>query len=1078
MNQSHHPDVSLISSAQSDRLGGLMSHWYGLLQRHRFILTAALIVLGGWLFTASNSIVWQTSLLSFFSSRSASIHDLRLSENRNGLADAMRLDVHFSHGHRGDLRTAVDVLVRELQEQHEFSTIWHGVSVSRQLRAQAALDNNAPILLAHPQLDILRRRLSAQWLTRHFHRQVEKMAGPDGQITAAQLQDDPLGMRQLLLLQLKSIGPGSGAHLSGPLLVSRNGRHAMIILAPPFKPQNVGRAERMLAGIRTAIHAAQGRLPFLRVWVVGPYRNFVENQRLVKRDLKIISAVGTLLVAAAIGLYFRRISSVVVCLIPPMVGLGAALGIAGLLRMHIPLIVLGFDGLLCGATTDYGIQLMSAMNRMAGEAGRFDSTFPARAARELFGPISMSVCTSMTGYGALAASAAPGLRALGLFIAGATGCIWLVTFLVLPAYLGPWVCRRSNADASQDNKQHIRPTPSAAGGPSQWWSPKAIKVIVTIAFILVTLWLGDRALAVRYISNGESLDGSSPALKHDQAMFAKTWGHLRQSGVITIHAPSAEAALRQLQQLEHTLARLKGSHLIAAYSTPAGLLPDAHAARRRLQAWRALWTPERLARAKRLIAKAANATALRPGAFNAAIHSWQFPVPLESALRRLEDSPAMLFPGVVRISRRDIAISSTVQLNASLPPRRATQWAAVVRHDVPGVSIICGDVLYLNASRHAQMEARHLFPWVALLIIIPLWIYFRRLDIGAIAALSLGIGFIWLLGVAQLWGGGLNLLSLVPMLFTMGVAVDYGIYAASDPALRRVDQHHADRNGATFVCAATTILGTAAMIPAGHPVLHWIGLTLTAGILGGYLASYFIVGPLVRVMFNPPVAPRSRRIFGILVNTWRAVVALAIVLLLIGVLGGCCTVPPLTYQLPSAPPPTAAAARQSLAAFPRRWNQQFFADVNWHGHQFSMIGQITGQATGTLRVTCASEFGTLLSDVRVSGHRAVVMHIAAGFPAQLAGHIAENAALALRMPTAVAGQRGFTAGKRTLTLTDHHIHDVFFGTAGHLRVCRISGGRRNMEILYQHYGRGTVPQQLQIRDAGDCLLLTINFDAK
>ncbi|MHB1767587.1 MAG: hypothetical protein ACYCUV_07010, partial [Phycisphaerae bacterium] len=408
-----------------------------------------------------------------------------------------------------------------------------------------------------------------------------------------------------------------------------------------------------------------------------------------------------------------------------------------------------------------------------------------------------------------------------------------------------------------------------------------------------------------------------------------------------------------------------------------------------------------------------------------------------------------------------------------------TQWAAEVRHDVPAVSIICGEVLYLNASYHARMEAKHLFPWVALLILIPLWIYFRRLDIAAIAAVSLGIGFIWLLGVAQWWGGGLNLLSLVPMLFTMGVAVDYGIYAASDPALRTLTAIAGNRNSATFLCAATTILGTAAMILAGHPVLHWIGITLTAGILGGYLASYFIVGPLVRIVLNPPVAAGGQRIFRVVLNAWRAAVLLVIVILLIGVLGGCCSVPPpLAYRPPITPPPTPAAARKSLLAFPRECNKQFFADVNWQGHQFSMIGQVKGHALGTLRVTCASEFGTLLCDVRVCGTKPTVLHKVADFPESVAKYLAVDTALALRLPSNLASRpQRFNTGNHTLILKGHHHYATFAGPAGYLRVCRVTSAQRNIEIQYQNYDRGTFPHKLLIWDAGHCLLLTINFDA-
>jgi predicted exporter len=1058
-----------------DRLWAWMVRWYGLLQRHRMMLTIVLLILGGALFAASNRIVWQTSLLNFFSTRSAAIHDLRLSQNRNGLADAMRLDVHFASGTHGNLPAAVRALGVALGNTHEFSTLWYGTPQRRQLKAALAMGRMAPALLTHQQRAKLRRRLSAGWLETHFHRQLHKIAGPDGQLAAAQLQQDPLDVRQLLQSSLTAYSPGSGAHFSGALLMSRDDHHAMMILAPPFKPGNVAASKKMLSAIRAAIVRVRKKYPGLRVWMVGPYRNFVENQRLVKHDLKIISLAGTLLVAAVIAFYFRRAGAVVICLVPPVVGLGAALGIAGIFAWHIPLIVLGFDGLLCGATTDYGIQLMAAMNRMVRRAGRFEADMPARAARELFGPISMSVCTSMTGYGALAASSAPGLRTLGLFIAGATGCIWLVTFLVLPAYLGPWVVAEAKCagGAGGDEKGRWRKCFENVFKPRPW--PAGLNIVVMVAFILMTLWLASQALMVRYTRHGRSLDGSTARLKQQEAMFAHVWGHLRDSGVITIHRPSAGDVLAELHKLNAELEILKQQHLIAGYATPAAILPDAQTVRRRMAAWRAFWNPQRIHQAKVLLAHAVNANGMRMAAFAGAIKSWQAPESVPDAMRRLRQSPAMLLPGVVDIGPRRISISSTVQLNTGLAPDKATQWAANVRQKFPDISIICGQVLYLNASRRAQGEAIKLFPWVALLILIPMWIYFRRLDIAAVAALSLGIGFIWLLGAAQWLGGGLNLLSLVPILFTMGVAVDYGIYAASDPAVGPGGGADGNRNAATFVCAATTILGAAAMMLAGHPVLHWIGITLTAGILGGYLASYFIVRPLATWILKPPAAEQPLR--RIALGLWRIIVLAAMLVLLLGILGGCCSVPaPQAYVVSNTPAPSTAMAQKNLAAFPRRWDRQFFAQVNWRGHRLSMIGQLKGTYGRAMRITCASEFGTLLFDDNVMNHDVSILHRAAGVPTRLAHVIGGNIARALRLPAAAkSGAAQVVHQPHELIFSSRRYCYLFAGRAGKLRVCRSLHRASEIEIQYGRYGSGESPGQVIIWDGRACLRMTLNF---
>ncbi len=812
-----------------------MMGWYGRLAAHRRALTVLLAALGVAFYLSSTQIHWGANAILYFSSHSKTVRDLQASEKQPGLGNNLRLDVHFAPGRTGDLAVAVRRLRRACERTGQFEWVWTGVSAKEQIRAAVYLTRPGPALLHTAQISQIRKRLSAAWLARHFRHVAARLEDPDGQLLATELQHDPLALHRLYFTHVQALHPLPGAHLADGLLLSADGKHAMMVLAPRVSPQNVAASRTMLKKLRAALARVQKTMPALRVWLIGSALNYASNQRRVLHDVVIISLVGTLLVAAAILLFFRRWVSVPICLIPPTIGVGTAMGIAGLLRLDLPLIVLGFNGLICGSTTDYGIQLIAAVNRRIrrGEELRIETL--AAATREMFGPISMSVCTSVTGYSALALSSAPGLRELGLFVAGATICIWLATFLVLPAYLGPWIVR-------QQSSSYTAATTMRPG--------RRLKIVGSAAFLASTALLTWHAARVQYSYHGAALDGSSRRLLHREKLFLKTWGDLRQRAIVVVHDASARQALVRLNALSRTLRRFKREHLIQGYQTPAGILPDHDAIRRRRNAWRLFWTPARRALAQRHIAQAAEGAGFDPAAFAGAVAALTRLAPVPPARLRLANSPAALLPGSILLSSRGVTLAVIVRPNRSLSPRMQARWAGKLRLDHPHAAIISGALLFYNTTRRAAAEMKRLFPWVAILILVPMWMYFRRIDLALIAALSLGVGFLWLLGAAQWFAGGLNLLSLVPMLFTMGVAVDYGIYAASDPAQRRAPDERENRNPATFLCAATTILGTGAMLLAGHPVLHWIGLTLTAGITGGYLASLFLVGPLTRRLFR------------------------------------------------------------------------------------------------------------------------------------------------------------------------------------------------------------------------------------
>ena len=1056
-------------NSPADFLAKCMNWWYRRISARRGLLTLVVMVLTVVLYLTSTGIRWQDNLLLFFPDSSPVVRDLEAAEQQPGLVDDLRVDVHFTQG-QGDLAAAVAELKTAFEQTGQFAWVFGGVTSEQMLNAQENLQKLGPLLLDQNQIAEFKSRISTSWLDQHFAAVASQLGDPDGQILAEQLQHDPLDMEGLLSYGLGGANEFGGAHLENGLLVSADSRHAMMVLAPRFAPDDTSASEKMLQQLYAAVAAVQKQYPGLQVWVVGPYRNYVQNAQQVIRDVSMISILGTLLVAAAIWIYFRRVSTVLICMIPPALGFGAALGIAGILGCKLPLIVLAFGGLICGATTDYGIQLIAAINRRNRDGAMLSPDAPAAAARELFGPISMSVCTSVTGYAALALSDAPGLRQLGLFIAGATVCIWIATFIVLPAYLGTWVIHRRFVN-----------TPQAVGETTPFW--KRPMALASTGFVILTAFLIWHAAHVQYSYDAEALDVSSQELKQEQSQFFQVWGDLRHQALVVVNDTLPEQALTDVSFVSEILEHFARDHLIAGFASPMNLLPADEVLQEREGAWEQFWTPDEQFHFATLIAHAAESAGLRPAAFEDGISRLSGPISIEPARQRITDSPAALIPGLVTVTPRNVQIVTVVNLNENLPPAQRVAWIPSWRTIMPSwilprVQIISGEVMLIDATDRNADEARKLFPWVALLILIPMWLYFRRPVLTLIAALSLAVGFVCLLGTAEWIGGGLNLLSLVPLLFTMGVAVDYGIYSASDPAQRVTKGQIRSRSPATFLCAMTTILGTGVMILAGHPMLHWIGLMLIAGIGGGYLASLLLVGPLVRWLFTRSsdsligheLAVTSSRIFIIII-----LICLAVMILL---LNGCSTPAPPAYQPPDLPAPTADAVNRSLAEFPSAFDRQFFADLKVSDHEWSMVGRLNVASPESFRLTCATELGTLIFDASVAGNQIQVTKIASGVDESLPQNICRDLMFALDIPRNAVGVTtlGHTAEFHVTDQSGDQYTYIFAGFDGRLQFCIIQRpGEGRLEIRYEDYDNTGSPRGLSLWDPHNGFLWTLNF---
>ncbi len=838
--------------------------WTRLLAGHRILLTAVLVVLGVVFSWLSAGVWWQADILQFFSSNSADVRSVAAASQQPGIATQMRLDVH---GRSAQDDSAVIAATKDLADKlratGELRLVWSGVQTADLAAAYQRLLASGPILLDEAEQSEIESHAAPAFLQKRLAAAREKLADPDGELVLAQVMNDPLDIGGLLAHRLQNLSPvggssGNSASFEDGLLVVHDvasGVHAMIVTEPLSLPSDQKAAEKTLDAVNAAIAETEKQFAAhpVDVWVVGAHRAYVENAQRVIADVTRVSTLGSLAVAIAIALFFRRIAAALICILPATVGIGIALGVAGAFHLQLPLILLGFAGLLCGSTTDYGIQIISELKRLA--AGGWQLDLPAIAARQMLGPISMSVVTSVTGFAALGLSESPGLRALGLFVAAATLCIWIVTFLILPAYMGPWLLQ--NKSKIENRKSKIAPTMSRF---LRWGG--------CTAFLAITVLLAREALHVRFDADPRSLDGSSAQLRADEAAFFRAWGNLRDRAVILSEAPTPEEALASAQQTTNFCQTLLRDDQIAGFISPTGLLPDQPTAIARATAWHNYWTPEHLAALRTALGNAAISTGFKRAALDSYADRIAI-VPVASAADRIRSSPAALFPGFVDSSDQRTAIASIVEMRADRPARLETGWAQELRLRQPGIIILSGKMLAFDAVERARAEGERLGPWCFFAILLPLWLYFRKLRRAWLTLSCLIAGFLWVLGSARLFGNGLNLLSLVPILFTLGVAVDYGIYAATMPADER-----SSRLAATFLCAFTTFIGSAALLLATHPAMRWLGITLVAGVAGGYFTSFFIVAPL---------ATRPRRSH--IINwTFSSAAALATILLAIPVI--------------------------------------------------------------------------------------------------------------------------------------------------------------------------------------------------
>ena len=172
-------------------------------------------------------------------------------------------------------------------------------------------------------------------------------------------------------------------------------------------------------------------------------------------------------------------------------------------------------------------------------------------------------------------------------------------------------------------------------------------------------------------------------------------------------------------------------------------------------------------------------------------------------------------------------------------PDKEVQWNTVqtIRQRYPGTFVISHRQISHDLSTAVKRQMIWLSMVAGILVLSLTLMVFRNLRLTMTALIPVVSGLVTVGGVLGLSGNHLNAAGLMAAVMVMGLCIDYGIFMVYAARYR----HNSGTGAAVAASAATTAIGAAALLLAGHPALFNIGLVLVSGIAGGFAASVWVV---------------------------------------------------------------------------------------------------------------------------------------------------------------------------------------------------------------------------------------------
>lgn len=685
--------------------------------------------------------------------------------------------------------------------------------------------DNLPVLLSGEDLrDKVAPRLEPSAVRQRLAETMESLSGLGGIGQAALLPKDPLGLREIVMARLAQLAPTTNVRFHKGRLLSSDGRHLLIVATPAESGTDTQFARQLsslFADIAAELATEAGKdSPPVTLTPVGAYRSALDNETIARRDVTRAIALATLGIAVLLVLAFSRPLLGLLAFLPALAGTAAAFFVLSLFREPLSLMSLGFGGAIISITVDHGIAYLLFLDQPKETRG-------ADAAREIRAVGLLTALTTMGAFGALFFSGFPIFRQLGAFTALGIGFSFVFVHTVFPA-LFPVV---PAAKPRTPLLGRLASRLSRTGKAGLW---------TAVGLFLILLPFARPHFEVSLSAMNTVSRGTAEAEK----LLETVWGGgIYRSVHLMTEAESLPALQDRWDRLLKPVSADLESGLLESGFLPSMVFPGESRRAENWAAWRAFWTPERIAETRQVLAAAAEELGFRPDGFQPFFRSLSgdFVPPYDGGV------PPGFFEMLGMRQTNDggwVQFSSLTPGPAHNPDGFYARYGADVRIFDPALfSERLGEILFSSFQR--------MLLGVGFCVAALLLVFFLDLRLTAIALAPVIFALVCTLGLLNLAGHALDLPALMLAIIVFGMGIDYSLYTVrawqrygdpDHPSLARIQI-------AVFMAAASTLIGFGVLVFSEHAMLRSAGLTSLLGILFCLIGSFLLLPPMLRRVF-------------------------------------------------------------------------------------------------------------------------------------------------------------------------------------------------------------------------------------
>lgn len=718
---------------------------------------------------------------------------------------------------------AVEFLAQKLQENdslNHIKDVFYVVDQQKIVELSSFIAQNMPYYLSDDDYQRIDSLIHPNEIENKLNNNKSLLLTPMGSFIKTMIALDPLSFSSSILKQLNNLQSSESFHTYNGYIFNKNETEAMISVASNYPVSETKYNALLINDINKAISETEQEFDQkVTIGAIGAAIISITNAEQIKRDSFISTGLAFILILLLLMYFFRDVRALFLILFSIVFGGLFGLAFLSIFQDSVSIIAIGAGSIIVGIAVNYPLHFLAHYQQGYSKE---------EIIKDIVSPLVTGNITTVGAFLSLIFISSDAMKDLGLFSSMLLAGTIIFVLIFLPHLFGK---KLFSKQTRQNDKLTFKRIAS--------FNPEKSKILVGL-IVLLTIPLFILSKKTSFETDMSTINYMTDAQRQKLNKLLEETESKNPTLFCVAEGKDMEEALQNYEILSPILDSMLNDSMILNRGGIGIFLPSQALQKEKLEKWNNFWSDKReefLKEFKTILQK----TGFKAEAFQSfekmitkdfQVEDFQYFSPIISNMAEnylSDEKDCALVYTILKTSQENI---SNVEENLDNINENIFSYdnSSLITKMVNALSGDFDYVLYI----------------CSILVFVFLTISFGRLELSILAFLPLAIGWVWILGLMNLFDMKFNIVNIILATFIFGQGDDYTIFVTEGLMYEYTHKRKmlASYKNSILLSAFIMFIGIGALIISKHPAMKSLAEVTMIGMFSVVLMAY-IFPPLI-----------------------------------------------------------------------------------------------------------------------------------------------------------------------------------------------------------------------------------------